>query len=226
VRDVVLVGFGRHLLLPLEELIDLARAHVDTRDDVALTQDLQGDLLADALAVTRVVDALARERRRQVGELEIVGRGHVGERVVELLVGHLDARTVCPLHLQLLQHEAVQHLLAQDVGGWQIELLLTQPLGDDENLLVELARQDHTFVHRGGDAIEQHAGARRFAGLGRGAGGHQGGDEDAKRARKYFINHVVVFHRAELAGEYPRIVRSRKASAFPTLARPFSSSCR
>ena len=66
VRDVVLVRLGRHLLLPLEELVDLARAHVDARDDVALAQDLHREFLADAVAITGVVDALAGERIRQL----------------------------------------------------------------------------------------------------------------------------------------------------------------
>ena len=46
-------------------------------------------------------------------------------------------------------------------------------------------------------------------------------------ARKVFVDHGVKLTRAESPGEYPRIVRSRKASAgVPTLANPFSSSCR
>ena len=37
------------------------------------------------------------------------------QRVVQRLVGHLDAGAIGALHLQFLQHQAVEHLLAQHV---------------------------------------------------------------------------------------------------------------
>ena len=70
------------------------------------------------------------------------------------------------LHLQFLQDQAVEHLLAQDVLRRQVEVLRAQALGDDEHLLVELAREHHALVDGGGHAIEQHTGARGFTGLG------------------------------------------------------------
>ena len=225
VRDVVLVRLRRHLFLPLEELVDLARAHVDSPDHVALAQDLHREFFAQAIAIGGVVDALCCERRRQIRERDLVLLGHIAQCVVQGFIRHLDAGAIRALHLQFLQHQAVEHLLAKDVLGRQVELLRAQALGDGEHLLVELAREDHALVDGGGDAIEQHTGARGFTGLGEGGGGADEQQQNERGARKCFENHVVVFHRTVVSGEYPRIACSRKASAFPTLESPFSSIC-
>ncbi len=165
-RHVVLVRLRRHFLLPLEELVDFARAHVDAPDDVALAQDLHRQLFAQAFAIGGVVDALGCEHRGQIRERNLVLLGHVAQRVVQGFVRHLDAGAIRALHLQFLQHQAVEHLLAQDVLRRQVEVLRAQALGDGEHLFVELAREDHAFVDGGGHAIEQDAGAGGFTGLG------------------------------------------------------------
>ncbi len=149
-------------------------------DHVALAQDLHREFLADAFAIAGVVDALAGQRGRQVGQRDLVLLGDVAQRVVQRLVGHLDAGAIRTLHLQLLQDQAVEHLLAQHVLGRQLELLRAQALGDDQHLLVELARQHDAFVDGGRDAVEQLAGAAGFAGLGE---RHRGGDA-ARRTRQ------------------------------------------
>ena len=88
------------------------------------------------------------------------------------------------LHLQFLQHQAVEHLLAQHVLRRQVEVLRAQALGDDEHLLVELARQHHALIDGGGDAVEQHARAAGLAGLGeRGRGGGEGQARRGGRAK-------------------------------------------
>ncbi len=50
------------------------------------------------------------------------------ERGVELLVGDLEAGVVGVLQLDLLQDQALEHLLAQHVLRRQLELLRLQPL--------------------------------------------------------------------------------------------------
>ena len=67
---------------------------VDAADDVALTQQLQRHLAADLVAEIAIVDALLRERPRQVGEGDLVALGDVVERAVEHLFGHFDADAV------------------------------------------------------------------------------------------------------------------------------------
>ena len=47
--------------------------------------------------------------------------GDVAQRVVQRLVGHLDAGAIGALHLQFLQHQAVEHLLAQHVLRRQLD---------------------------------------------------------------------------------------------------------
>ena len=133
---------------------------------VALAQQLQGDLAADLVAVGGVVDALLGERIGQLGEREAVALGDVLQRRVHLFVGHLDARLVGPLHLQLLQHEPLEHLLAQHVLRRQLELLLVQPLAHRRHLRVEVAVEHHAVVHDGDDAVEHVPLGGQFARLG------------------------------------------------------------
>ena len=73
------------------ELLELARRDIDAADDVALTQQLQRHLAADLVAEGAIVDALLRERLRQVGEADAVALGDVVERAVQHFVGHLNA---------------------------------------------------------------------------------------------------------------------------------------
>jgi hypothetical protein len=61
---------------PRLELIELARRDVDARDDVALAQQLQLELLADLVAVVAIVDALLRERAADRG-MDVVALGDV-----------------------------------------------------------------------------------------------------------------------------------------------------
>ena len=116
------------LRLLVEELVDLARRDADALQHVALAQQLQGELLAHLLAVGGVVDALLRQRLRQLGERDVVALGDVLERLVHGLVGDLDAGVIGALHLDLLQDQALEHLLAQHVLRRQLELLLAQPV--------------------------------------------------------------------------------------------------
>ena len=120
-----------------DALVDLARRHVDARQHVALAQHLQRHFLADVLAVAAVVDALLLERGRQVAELDVVALGDLGQRLVEHFVGDLDAEAVGALHLHFLQHEALEHLLAQHVARRQLLPALLDALRDDLRLRVE-----------------------------------------------------------------------------------------
>ena len=93
--------------------------------------------------------------------------GDVVERVVQRLVRHLDAGAIGALHLQLLQHQAVEHLLAAARSAAAARASARAGAArDDDHLLVELALQHHAFVDGGGDAVQQHAGAGGFARLG------------------------------------------------------------
>ena len=108
--SALLVG---RVLLPRHELLELARRDVDAGDDVALAQQLQLHLAADLVAEIAVVDALLRERLRQVGERDVVALGDVVERAVEHLVGHVDADAVGALELDLLDDQPFEDLPAQ-----------------------------------------------------------------------------------------------------------------
>jgi hypothetical protein len=179
VRDVVLAALGGHFLLPVDELVDLARAHVDAREYVALAQHLHREFLAQAVAVAGVVDALRGQRLGQPRQRDAVLLGEIPQRVVQHFIRHLDARAVGALHLQFLQHQALEHLLAEHVLRRQIELLLTQAIREHHHLFVDFAGEHHAFVDGGGHAVEQLAGARCLTRLGdddgRGEGAGKGG---------------------------------------------------
>ena len=133
---------------------------------VALAQQRERELLAHGVAIGGVVDALRRERFGQLRQRDLVALGDFRQRVVQRLVGHLDAGALGALHLQLLQDQALEHLLAQHVLRRQLELLLPQALGDRGDLLVELAGEHDAVVHDGGDPVEQHAAGGQLARLG------------------------------------------------------------
>ena len=71
--------------------------------------------------------------------------------------GHLDAEALGALHLDLLQDQALEHLLADDVGRRQLRALALQPVGDERALRVELALQHHALVDDGDHAVERDA---------------------------------------------------------------------
>jgi hypothetical protein len=102
-----------------------------------------------------------------------------------------------------LQHQALEHLLAQHVLRRQLDVLLLQALRDQHQLLVELALQHHAIVHGGRDTIEQLAARAQIArlrGSERGGECQQCGDRRANRERarkrhdsptKYLFNQVL-----------------------------------
>ena len=128
---------------------------------------------------------LARAAGRSVSA-NLVLLGNVAHRIVQRLVGHLDAGAIGALHLQLLQNQAVEHLLAQDVLRRQLVVLRAQAFGDDQHLFVELARQHDALVYGGRDPVEEHAGTAGFTGLGERRRGSETGQHNQEAARKFF----------------------------------------
>ncbi len=84
-RDVELV-VRRGRLLAGEILLELVRRDVDVGDHVALSQGAQRELLAHALAILLVIDALGGERGRQLVERYLVALGDLLQRAIELLI--------------------------------------------------------------------------------------------------------------------------------------------
>ena len=114
-RDLVFLRFFRGRLRPGDALLQLTRRDVDARVDVTLAQLPEDHLAAHFLAVGAVVDALLLQCRRQVAEPDVVALCHLGESLVQLLVRHLDPEARGALHLDFLDDQAFEHLLAQDV---------------------------------------------------------------------------------------------------------------
>ncbi len=173
----------RGLGLLLEELVDLARGDADVLQHVALAQQVEDDFLADVIAVGGVVDPLLRECIRQLREGDTVALGDVLQRRVEGLVGDLDAGAVGALDLDLLQHQTLEHLLAQHVLRRQLELLLPQPLADRFDLGVQITVEHHAVVYDRHYPIEQLAAGGELAGLRLHARRHAEGGHAKRRAR-------------------------------------------
>ena len=169
VREVVLVGFGGTVLVLRDELFDLTRGDVDALQYIALPQHLGRHLAAHALPVCAVVDALRGERLGQVGEGDAVALRDIGERGIERLVVDTDAGALRTLHLDLLQHQTVEHLLAQHGGGRHLHALAADALRDLGDLFIEFAAEHHAVVDHGSDPIEHLAPVRERARLGMGA---------------------------------------------------------
>ena len=70
------------------------------------------------------------------------------------------------LHLDLLQHQPVEHLLAQHRGGRHLHALAADALGDLGDLFIEFAAEHHAVVDHRSDPIEHLAAVRERARLG------------------------------------------------------------
>ena len=165
VRDVefgILVGLLR---LALQGLIELARRHVDAREDIALAQHRDRDFAAHVVAIRRVVHALGCERDRHLFEWQAIALCDVAQRLVQHLVRYPHTQALGALQLDFLQHEALEHLLPDHVGRRQLGLLVAQPVHDQPDLGVELALQHDALVDDRDDAIERHAARGQFARL-------------------------------------------------------------
>ncbi len=91
------------------------------------------------------------------------------------------------LHLQLLQHQPLENLLAEHVLGRHFLLLLPEAFADGGHLLVELALEHHAldsrFARNGSrHPVQQLAGGGQITGLGmRNRGQQQGRHEREKK---------------------------------------------
>ena len=95
------------------------------------------------------------------------------ERLVHRLVRDLDAEALGTLHLDLLHHEPLEHLLAEDVARRQLLAGLLDAVGNHPHLLVEFAAQHDAVVGDRGDAVERLAARAQFGALRRGGAGEQ-----------------------------------------------------
>ena len=87
------------------------------------------------------------------------------ERRVHLFIGDLHAGVRGALHLDLLQHQALEHLLAQHVLRRQLELLLAQSLAHRGDLGVQVAVEHDPVVDDRDHPIQQLPLGGQFAGL-------------------------------------------------------------
>ena len=178
VRDVVFRIRVRLARIALERLVELARRDVDARIHVALPEQRQHDLAPHLLAIGGVVEALLLERHGHLLERDVVALRDVAQRLVQRFVGHLHAEARRALHLDLLQDQALEHLLADDVGRRHLRALAAQALGDERRLRVELALQHDAVVDDRDHAVERDAACGHVARL------REGGAREQERAKE------------------------------------------
>ena len=139
------------------------------RDHVALAQDLHREFSAqDLVAIGGVVDALAGERLGQIGERDLVAaRPRRCSALFSVLIRDLDAGAIARAASAAPAAPGGRAPAGAARSAAAARASAARRRSDDgHHLLVELAREDHAFVDGGGHPIEQHAGARGFAGLG------------------------------------------------------------
>ena len=112
VRDVVLGVGGRVVRLAIQVLVDFARGDGDACHHVALLQQAQREFAAHGVAVGGVVDALGRQRLRQLLQRNAIALRDFGQGVVQGLIGDLEAGAVGALHLGFLHDQVLDDLLA------------------------------------------------------------------------------------------------------------------
>ena len=148
---------------------------------------LKVNSLRIALAILLVVDALSRERRRQLVEGNLVAAGDLLQRAVQLLVGDRQADPLGVLRLNFLQYQPIEHLLLEHALRGQLDLLFLQPLGDRIHLRVQFALQHQAVVDDGGNAVEQFAVHADVAGLRQGDGRQQRLQRHAPKQNKAIL---------------------------------------
>ena len=104
-----------------------------------------------------VVQALAAQHGRHLLEWQAIALCDVAQRFIQHLVRHPHAEALGALVLDLLQHEALEHLLPEHIGRRHLGVLVAQAAHDQVDLAVELALQHDALVDDCDHAIERHA---------------------------------------------------------------------
>ena len=144
-----------------QEVLDLAVGDGDAVADLALQQLLDGQLVAQLVAVGDDVHALLRQRLAEFLGAEIVAPGHGLERPVHVGFADADAGLGGELQLQALQHHAFEQLFPERRVRRRGDLFQLQLLAGFAQPLAELAVGDDIVVDDGHDAIELADRARR-----------------------------------------------------------------
>ena len=178
VRQVVLVA-NRGLLL--QGGVDFALADADAALREALAQALHGDFIAHRSAEIVEVDAVVGQALAQCIQVRAVLLGDGIHRLVQLLVADADAAALGAGHLQLDQHQALEHLAAEYVFRRQLVFTAGVLRLDVGDRTLELALQDHVLVDDGGDAVQRLRLLREHL-QGGGHAGHrqQGGEKNGE----------------------------------------------
>ena len=187
-RVAAVVNEGVVLQSELDDQIEsitqrLKQAGQELPPQSVLRQQVLERLVLQEIQMQRAAKGGIRINDEQLNQALADVAGDIGERLVELLVVDADAALGGALHLDFLQHESLEHLLAQYRLRRQFLARLLQALRDRLDLIVQFALQHHAFVDHGGDAIEHRAFVGERAGL-RLQTGREGREEQAKERTK------------------------------------------
>ncbi len=138
-------------------LFDFTLRHADALADFDTPQLGDGDLLAQRAAKLGILDAIFRQQDRQLFESHVVLGRNTGNRLVQHLVGNLEADAGGTLQLDLRDDQTFEHLVFEHVFGRELQALALRVLANHVELIIELGLEDDTFVDDGGHAVQELA---------------------------------------------------------------------
>jgi len=135
--------------------VHFAFAHLHARLRIALAQALDGDLVAQRAAELVEGHAIGLEPLAQAVRRGAVLLGYGVDGVVQFGVADADAAFGGAGHLQLDQHQALEHLPLQHRARRQLARLVGVLGQHVLHGAVHFALQHHVLVHHGGDAVQR-----------------------------------------------------------------------
>ena len=137
-----------------EEVLHFLVGDLDALGHTALTYAADDHLAAHLVAGFLVGKAVTRQGGTELLQGQVVALGNAAHGLVQFFVGDADAGAVADLQLQVLDDQALQHLLIQHAGGRYALTAFGDGLLNFMNTLVQLALHDHVVVDDGDHAIE------------------------------------------------------------------------
>ncbi|MNV50912.1 hypothetical protein D3C71_1429420 [compost metagenome] len=145
-----------------EEVLHFLVGDLDALGHPALTHAADDHLAAHLVAGVGIGQAVLHQGGAELLEAHAVALGDAGQRLVEFFIGDANAGAVANLQLDVLDDQALQHLLAEHLLRRQCRAAFGDGLLHLAQACVQLALHDDVVVDNRYDAVERlHLGLRR-----------------------------------------------------------------
>ncbi len=181
----MVLGAGGGLLR--QRRVHFALADVDAALREALAQALHGDLVAHRVAEVVERHAVGGELLAQAVHVSAVLLGDAADGAVQFVVADADAGAVGARHLQLDQHQALEHLALQHVVRRQLRFAAGILRLHVANGTIQFALQHDILVDDRSDAVQ------RLGLLRGGRSGHTGDRQQGGEEHRKGIGHGIRF---------------------------------